>query len=134
MRNRRLVDEEVEEESFINLTPFIDVVFVLLITFVLLAPLLEIDSIQLASSSSLTKQGAKESPWMISVRADHSIWFRGKNVSLSELISLLKIEKKNVGQCPLVAVDKKASFGVYQDVKNALETSGFEQMDILLQP
>ncbi len=133
IRKRRALEEEVEGESFINLTPLIDVVFVLLITFILLAPLLEVDSVLLAGTASLSKPGAQDSPWTISIRPDHSIWFRGKSVSLSELASFLKMEKKS-GASPLVAIDKRASFGVYQDVKNTLEECGFDQMDVLLQP
>lgn len=134
-RRRSIAFEETDEESFINLTPLIDVVFVLLITFILLAPMLEIDSIHLANTSSLMKKGASESPLTISIRSDQSIWFRGKSISLCELTSCLKSEKSRFqGTSPQVMIDKRASFGMYQDVKNALEACGFEQMDILLQP
>ena len=53
MRRGRLslAREEGSEELHINLTPLIDVVFVLLIMFIVIAPLLELDRIQLASSA-----------------------------------------------------------------------------------
>ena len=38
------------EESLLNLTPLIDVVFVVLIIFILIAPMLDVDKVQLAST------------------------------------------------------------------------------------
>jgi biopolymer transport protein ExbD len=56
-------------------------------------------------------------------------------VNASELISLLKeIHKKTPGRTPQVFHDKNAVFGTYQTVKNAVEMSGFEQMDVILKP
>lgn len=41
------------EEPAVNLTPLIDVVFVILIGFIIIAPLLEIDRIDLAEASTV---------------------------------------------------------------------------------
>ncbi len=48
-KSRRLSSLSHSEEASINLTPLIDVVFVVLIIFILIAPMLELDRIQLAS-------------------------------------------------------------------------------------
>ncbi|MBM3184115.1 MAG: hypothetical protein FJZ64_02270, partial [Chlamydiae bacterium] len=52
MRKRplQLLEEEGNEEPLVNLTPLIDVVFVVLISFMLIAPILDIDSLTLAPS------------------------------------------------------------------------------------
>ena len=58
MRKRFLRDdvEEVNQDSLVNLTPLIDVVFVVLITFILIAPLLKLDRIELAQAPTENKQ------------------------------------------------------------------------------
>jgi biopolymer transport protein ExbD len=54
MRKKRvssLFSNAESDEPLINLTPLIDVVFVVLIIFILIAPMLEIDRVKLATSS-----------------------------------------------------------------------------------
>ncbi len=136
MRSRR---GSASEENLINLTPLIDVVFVVLIMFIIIAPMLELDRIQLATGAQRdTKEMAvvqEGSPVTIRVREDDSIWFNSKLVSKEDLLVLLKQAKKvHPQKIPQLFHDKKAHFGTYQTVKNAVELAGFEQLDIILQP
>jgi biopolymer transport protein ExbD len=126
-----------DEEPSLNLTPLIDVVFVVLILFILIAPMLEVDKVELAAAPvKQTKQQAPQSsPLTIHVHADNSIWIRSKKVSLEQLVPLLKQEKMaRPSQMPQLFHDKKAQFGTYQVVKNAVEMAGFEELDVILQP
>ena len=136
-RSRPFNEDDSYEEPLINLTPLIDVVFVVLITFMLIAPALDIDPIVLACGSAAKKEEAvfQNSPIAISVQADNSIWFKNQKISLSELESKLKEEKKKHPRAiPQVLQDCRAQFGTYQTVKNTLEAAGFEQMDVILKP
>lgn len=129
------IEEESIDEPLINLTPLIDVVFVVLIAFMLIAPVLDMDSINLAQSGGIEKKQLQPEPISISVQADNSIWYQGKKVTLAELTSLLKYEKKRYPNAiPQLLHDKQAQFGTYQALKNMLESVGFEQMDVLLKP
>jgi biopolymer transport protein ExbD len=134
-RFRSLLEEDALEEPLINLTPLIDVVFVVLIAFMLIAPLLEKDSVALASRGPATKKEAASSPISISVRADNTIWYQGQSILLAQLEKKLKEEKKQHPQAiPQLIQDRRAQFGTYQSLKNLLESAGFEQMDVILQP
>lgn len=135
-RQRQAAEESSLEEPLINLTPLIDVVFVVLITFMLIAPVLHLDHVELASSGQAKEQVApKQSPLSIHVKADNTIWFQGRSVSARELETKLKQEKKShPNQAPQVMQDHRASFGTYQTVKNTLENCGFDQMDVVLSP
>lgn len=134
-RFQSALEDSSVEEPLINLTPLIDVVFVVLITFMLIAPILDIDSVELASSAGTEKKEMEMGPFVISVHADNSLWFKGKKISLSELEKLVKQEKKlHPGIVPQILHDKKAQFGTYQMVKNALEIGGFDRMDVILIP
>ena len=127
------------EENPINLTPLIDVVFVVLIIFIIIAPMLELDRVQLAASAQRdSKEMAvvqESSAVAIHVHADNSIWLNNRIVSEKELIQRLKEAKKLYPhKIPQLFHDKKGQFGTYQTVKNAVETAGFEQLDVILQP
>ena len=54
-RSLSLLNSESDDDANVNLTPLIDVVFVVLIMFILVAPLVEIDRIQLAHATSEKK-------------------------------------------------------------------------------
>jgi biopolymer transport protein ExbD len=123
------------EESLINLTPLIDVVFVVLVAFILIAPLVEVDNVDLAPASILsTKEINQEGSLQIYVRADETIWLKKRLVSEKELASLLKESKSKGFKHVILYQDKKATFGSYQTVKNSVEEAGFSSMDVILQP
>lgn len=125
------------EEPTVNLTPLIDVVFVILIMFIVIAPLLELDRIELADGPSIalaSVQSAQEtSPITIHVHRDNSLWIDSRMVSLPELkLSLIQARQQFPNAIPQIFHDKSAHFGVYQGVKNAVEEAGFSRMDIIL--
>lgn len=130
-RARRTVHEEVTP----NLTPLIDVVFVILILFIVIAPLLESDRIELASGPSNTTVSAQEHPILIHVYADDTVSVNKRPVSLPELEKLLRSAHTRFPTArPQLLQDKKATFGTYQIVKGAIEKAGFSEMDVLLKP
>ncbi len=140
MRTRRLVSSQNSQESDgINLTPLLDVVFVVLIMFILITPMLELDRVELATSSKDKTKEAKvvqeNHRIMIHVHADNSIWISSRKVSLEDLaLFLQKTNKDYPGQIPQLFQDKKAYFGTYQSIKNLVESCGFEELDVILQP
>lgn len=128
-----------DEEPNINLTPLIDVVFVILIMFIVVAPLLDYENVQLAEASSSdisqAKSVAAASPISIHVKADNSIFLNGECVDCDSLTHKLQILKDlHPGLTPQLFQDKRAQFGSYQKVKNAAETAGFASMDLILSP
>jgi biopolymer transport protein ExbD len=123
-----------QDETLINLTPLIDVVFVVLVAFILIAPLLEVDNVDLAQATESSKNDiSSKSKIIIHVREDNSIWINNRVVSDSELLPLLRQSKKeHPGFIPQLFHDQKATFGTYQKVKGAIEKAGFETMDVIL--
>ncbi len=137
MRKKRTIPAD-HEEATINLTPLIDVVFVVLIIFILIAPMLELDRVELASAAPTENKqsaSAENSSLSIHVHSDNTIWFHGKCVTADQLTNLLKSARKQGNhRIPQLFQDKKACFGTYQNVKNAIEMAGFEQVDVILKP
>lgn len=126
------------EEPTVNLTPLIDVVFVILIMFIVVAPLLEFDGIKLAPSGGGINEKASVqggSPIAILVRRDNQVVFQGTPVSFPLLKEQLgRARAQHPGARPQVFHDRQAYFETYQMVKNTLEEVGFSEMDVILQP
>ncbi|HSW86064.1 MAG TPA: biopolymer transporter ExbD [Rhabdochlamydiaceae bacterium] len=141
MRKKRLISlsESSGEDGTINLTPLIDVVFVVLIMFIIVVPLLEMDRVELASSirheNKDKSQIQENSPIKIYVHENNSITFNSNYVTTDQLIELLKTAKRqSPHRVPQLFQDKKAQFGTYQSVKNAVELAGFDELDVILKP
>lgn len=131
--------QETFEEPTVNLTPLIDVVFVILIMFIVIAPLLELDRVELAdgphANLSASSSVQESSPITIHVHQDNTISFNNQTVSPNQLVGLLREAKAKYPQVrPQVFHDKKGHFGTYQTVKNAAEEAGFSHIDIILKP
>lgn len=138
-RSFRSSNPRTIEEPSVNLTPLIDVVFVILIMFIVVAPLLELDRVDLAAAAASSQDKSisvqETSPIAIHVRQDNTIRINGQTVPPDLLVSTLKEMKKRYPRDkPQLFHDRKAHFGTYQTVKNAAESAGFQQMDVILNP
>lgn len=127
------------EEPTVNLTPLIDVVFVILIMFIVIAPLLELDRVELASGPSTAiasiSSVQENSPITIHVGSDNTIRLNNELVTSGNLaIELKKAKAKYPRAHPQVFHDQKAYFGTYQMIKNAAEEAGFSTIDMILKP
>ncbi len=126
---------DLAEDSSVNLTPLIDVVFVVLIMFILVAPLVQLDKVELATGGEEALSLGKDSALIgIHVYADNSIQLNGKPMTLSSLADALRVLRAQHPSTRAVRLfhDVNARFGTYQSIKNQVEATGFEAMDVVL--
>jgi biopolymer transport protein ExbD len=126
----------MDEEPIVNLTPLIDVLFVVLIAFMLVAPLLNSERVDLAEAGPKAEKRGGEEKLTITVKQDNSIWLGGKRVESGELKRVLTAEhlKRPHLKGPKLLQDQRASFGTYQTVKNCAEAAGFEELELVVKP
>ena len=127
----------IPQEPPINITPLIDVVFVVLIAFIVIAPLLEIDRVELASGEGLHLPLHQEDADAIKIHVleNNHILINTNPVAQSDLAFCLSNVKKQFPQARVQLLQhKRAHFGTYQSVKNALENAGFKELDVVLVP
>lgn len=138
MRKKRLILTSSVDSPDVNLTPLIDVVFVVLITFILIAPLLELDQISLPKnkpSKEIFSVTDSNSAITIHVYKNNEIRINRQQVPPSELLSCLRdLYIKHPQGVPRLFHDNEARFGTYQQIKNSIELAGFEKLDVILQP
>ncbi len=138
MRKRRFVVNPADDFPQVNLTPLIDVVFVVLIAFILIAPLLELEQISLAQSSPAKELSHVNDPSAaitIRVYKNNEIRINEQKIAIDALLAHLRdLKKKHPHVIPRLFHDKGAYFGTYQQIKNSIEVAGFEKLDVILQP
>jgi biopolymer transport protein TolR len=132
-RPRRLMNE-------INVVPYIDVMLVLLVIFMVTAPLVNPGVVDLPSVSKSTQSTAN--PLEIVIKADQSLVLRertantpDRNVSKAELIEIIKQkQEKNPDQPVLIAGDKDVSYGAVLGVMDELNKQNVKKVGLLVKP
>jgi len=120
------------ETHEINVTPFIDVMLVLLIIFMVAAPLATVDVPVDLPTANAAPQPRPEKPLFVTVRADLSITVDDKAVSLAKLGPALDASGGNdKGQRVFVRADRKVDYGHLMDVMNALRGAGYLKVGLV---
>ena len=120
--------------SEINVTPMVDVMLVLLIIFMVSAPLLTVGvPIDLPQSQAKSLDQDKE-PLAISVNDKDQVFLQDTEVSVDELIAKLQaIAEARGGTDARIYVrgDKKVSYGTMMKVMGRLSSAGFHRVALV---
>jgi len=132
----RFLKSKASEDELVNLTPLIDVLFVLLAVFIIALPLIQIDAIQLAKSTAIKKTASaiSDSTLVIKVHKDNTVSINGKLTELKSMPYSLLTSFSQSPAPPLLIHDAQASFGTYYAVKSAIENAGYESVDVAIAP
>ncbi len=133
---RRYTPGLSEEAELLNLTPLLDVLFVVLMLFILIAPIMHLDRINLAKSSSktLTPSAMNEREALnITLDKDGHLTIGDKPIEKETLrILLTQIQKTSKETIPRLFVDMNSSFGAFTETKDLIENCGFPQLDVVV--
>ncbi|HUO12848.1 MAG TPA: ExbD/TolR family protein [Caulobacteraceae bacterium] len=118
--------------SEINVTPLVDVMLVLLIIFMISAPLLTVGvPLQLPKTEAGAMQDQSE-PLTVSVRADGSIYLNQTEVPFTSLSpALTGMAGQGMKRPIYVRADGRAPYAIVAQVMAALSSSGFSQINLI---
>lgn len=133
MRKKNFQIDSDVEENIVNLTPLIDVLFVVLISFILIAPMLKIDQITLTETTQELPSLSKKGPIRILLKKDGSLLLNQQKVNFAILEKKLN-DNKNKQIPPQILPDKDLPFYQYQKIKDLVQSCGFTEIDVVLQP
>ena len=126
MRKRRLMNQ-------INVVPYIDVMLVLLVIFMVTAPMINPGVFDLPKVGQSLKQKIK--PIIISIKKNATIEIKGKKYKRDELLAYLKVTtKKNPDQSVVIAADKKVRYEEVIAVMDLLKQNEINKVGLLLTP
>ena len=121
--------------SEINVTPFVDVMLVLLVIFMVTAPMMQagfdVDLPQVKAATLATK----EQPLILSISKDKKIKIQTFEVTLDRLEPKLKLiyESRRDKEIYLKA-DKAIPYGFVTAVMAAVREAGFERLGMITEP
>jgi len=121
-------DEDFGETHEINVTPFIDVILVLLIIFMVAAPLSTVDLPVDLPTSSARPQARPDKPTYLSIKADLSLAIGETPVKRSELVPALATAHPDKEVRIFVRADRAVSYGDTMDVLELLRLGGYTKV------
>ena len=120
--------------SEINVTPFVDVMLVLLIVFMVTAPLLTVGipvDLPKVKASALTDQ---KDPIEITVKLDGSVYLGESIVEVENLIPRLKaITNQNTEARIYVRGDRVVAYGRVMDIMSIINSAGYIKVALVAQ-
>ena len=120
--------------SDINVTPFVDVLLVLLVIFMLTAPILQ-SGIELDVPQTRTVREISQEKLVVSIDRGQRLFLGNDPVNIHMLGALLK-EKgaSGKGESVFLRADQSVPFGTVAMVVDELRQSGIEQISMVTEP
>jgi len=120
--------------SEINVTPLVDVVLVLLIIFMLTAPVLQ-SGIEVSVPKTKTVKQITDERVVVTITSNQNIYLGNESVNINLLPQKLR-EKifDPQGQAIYVRADEKVPFGLFATVMDAVKSTGITNVSIVTQP
>jgi biopolymer transport protein TolR len=118
--------------SEINVTPFVDVMLVLLIVFMVTAPLLTV-GVPVELPRTEAKQLESEvDPLSITIRADGTVYLQETVVVKEDLVAQMRaISREGYDRRVFIRADAIADYGLVADVMARLSSAGFRNLGLV---
>ena len=125
-------------KSDINVTPLVDVMLVLLIIMMLIAPLLQQGvSVKLPVANNTVDKPESQDQTIIAIGANRSLYVNAKPVQEAELATKVSelLENKPGGErIVIIRADEEVEYGAVMSAMDALRTAGIEDIGLITQP
>ncbi|HSY35497.1 MAG TPA: biopolymer transporter ExbD [Acidobacteriaceae bacterium] len=119
--------------SDINITPLVDVVLVLLLIFMLTAPVLQ-SGIQVAVPHTRMVSQLSEVHLVVTIDKDQNVFLQDKPVNIHNLSAVLAQNPQNEKKVIYVRADESVPFGAFASVMDAVKAAGISNISIVTQP
>ena len=120
--------------SEINITPFVDVVLVLLVMFMVTAPILQ-SGIEVEVPKTKTVKEISEERLVITIDKDQRVFLGNDPININEISDRLHEKIRDPqGQSIFIRSDENVPFGAFATVMDAVKQTGITNVSIVTQP
>ena len=127
-RKRRMMNQ-------INVVPYIDVMLVLLVIFMVTAPLKNPGVVDLPNADKTDQLKQKQTALVVSVKLENVIELDNKKMDKAELLLAIKTAHEQDPERPVViAADKNVKYGEVTAVMNLVKQNGVQKVGLYFNP
>jgi biopolymer transport protein ExbD/biopolymer transport protein TolR len=119
--------------SEINMVPFIDIVLVLLIIFMITAPILQ-SGIELDVPKTHSVKEITEQRLVVSIDKAQKVYLGNDPVNIHQLGAKVKSQLKKKQDAVFLRCDEKVPFGIFASVVDTLRQAGISNISIVTEP
>ncbi|MCH8947260.1 MAG: biopolymer transporter ExbD [Acidobacteria bacterium] len=117
----------------INITPFVDVVLVLLIIFMITAPILQ-SGIEVQLPKTKTVKAIVEERLVLTIDRGQRLYLGNELVNINALGELLRAKGPADQQAVYIRCDESVPFGTVATVMDAVRQAGIENVSMVTEP
>ena len=129
MRKKRL--QEVEEEIDLNITPMLDIVFIILIFFVVSTSFVKESGVDVSRPSANTAERKERGNIMIGITADNAVWIDRRQVDIRAVrANIERLHAENPEGAVVIQADRDARTGVLVQVLDQSRLAGVDDVSI----
>jgi len=130
MKNRKLVFDEQSRSSDINVSPLIDIVFILLIFFIVTTVFVEETGVEVQKPQAASAQQLEKRSILIAITADGQIVYGGQEIGVRGVRSVVKRLLKQDDMPVIVQADRMAPIDLYAKVHDEAALAGAKQINL----
>ena len=130
---RRRVKEDAEAE--INITPMLDIVFIMLIFFIVTASFVKEPGISPVLPSAETAQAKARANVLIAISDSGQIWMNKRAVAIDDVRGLVEAARaENPESSAVIIADQGAPSGILIDLMDQIRLGGVGEISIAAEP
>ncbi|GJL95472.1 MAG: biopolymer transporter ExbD [Hyphococcus sp.] len=128
---RRSTFQQAAEEEDVNVTPLLDIVFIMLIFFIVTSTFVKEPGVEVERPEAVTAEDRRTASIIVAISADDEIWINKEQVELEEVrtaVQQLRIE--NPKGTAVIQADSKSKSRLLVEVVNQIRATGLTDIAV----
>ena len=128
---RRPIRNKQAEDDDVNVTPLLDIVFIMLIFFIVTSTFIKEPGVEVVRPEAITDQKIKLISVLVAVNENDEIWINKEQVSLDEVrFKVEELRRETPKGKAVIQVDSKAKAGLWLDVLQEVKDAGISDVQV----
>ena len=126
---RRITSVSADDESEVNITPLIDIVFIMLIFFIVTATFVKEAGIDVNKPDAPTAEVKKKANILIAIDANNNIWLDRRKIDIRSVIPNIKrLRAENPQGSVVIQADEESKNKMLVEVMDAARQAGVQNI------
>lgn len=119
------------DEPEINITPMLDIVFIMLIFFIVTTTFIKETGVTVEKPEALTAESRPQGNILVGVDSDNQVWMNGSQIDLSDVRTLVqRARAENPEGSVILIADQGSRQGTLVEVMDQVQAAGVRRMAI----